>query len=136
MSRFDVWAPDAQRVTVVVDGSEYELHPTDPEAERPTGWWTAEVASAGHGSDYAFRIDGGDPTPDPRSLWQPHGVHAASRVYDQSRYSWHDSGWHGLAFAGSVNFTHRSRKYGSSSAAFAAAFSFALPARTSRAATR
>ena len=46
------------------------------------GWWQVEVAEAGPGTDYAFSIDGGDPLPDPRSAWQPHGVHGASRVFD------------------------------------------------------
>src|ERR1700733_16104763 len=31
--------------------------------------------------------------PDPRSQWQPHGFHGASRVYDQSVFVWRDQGW-------------------------------------------
>ena len=56
------------------------------------GWWTAtENASAG--TDYAFVLDGGPPLPDPRSAWQPHGIHGPSRVVDHSAFSWTDGGW-------------------------------------------
>ncbi len=66
------------------------------------GWWSADVAEAAHGSDYAFVLDGGEPTPDPRSLWQPNGVNAASRVYDHGEHTWKDSHWRGLALPGAV----------------------------------
>ena len=46
-----------------------------------------------HGTDYAFSVDGGPPRPDPRSAWQPHGVHGASRVYDPATFTWSDDGW-------------------------------------------
>ncbi len=32
-----------------------------------SGWWQLEVPEAGHGTDYAYRVDGGEPRPDPRS---------------------------------------------------------------------
>ena len=38
--------------------------------------------------DYAFSLDGGDPRPDPRSAWQPHGVHGPSRTFDPTRVPW------------------------------------------------
>ena len=49
------------------------------------GWWRADVRPSGPGSDYAFLLDD-DPTPlpDPRSRWQPAGVHGPSRVYDDA----------------------------------------------------
>jgi maltooligosyltrehalose trehalohydrolase len=58
------------------------------------GWWSVAVASAGHGSDYAFLLDDDPhPYPDPRSLWQPLGVHAPSRVLDHARFQWSDRQW-------------------------------------------
>jgi maltooligosyltrehalose trehalohydrolase len=57
------------------------------------GWWTLEVPEAVPGGDYAFVLDGGDPRPDPRSLWQPHGVHGPSRVLDVGAFTWDDAGW-------------------------------------------
>ena len=53
------------------------------------GWWTAEA----EGRDYAFAVDGADPLPDPRSPWQPHGVHGPSRVVDHAAFRWTDAGW-------------------------------------------
>ena len=47
---------------------------------RDDGWWEADVPAVGAGGDYAFVLDGGDPLPDPRSPWQPYGVHGPSRV--------------------------------------------------------
>jgi maltooligosyltrehalose trehalohydrolase len=64
---------------------------------QPTGdgWWAAEVAEAGPGTDYAFRVDDGDPLPDPRSQWQPRGVHGPSRLFDASAFRWTDASWPG-----------------------------------------
>ncbi|HEY3895723.1 MAG TPA: malto-oligosyltrehalose trehalohydrolase [Pseudonocardiaceae bacterium] len=94
---FFVWAPQRQRVRIVVDGSAHELAPTTG------GWWGGVVDGAGPGSDYAFLLDEEDTAlPDPRSRWQPHGVHAASRVYDHSVFEWTDQGWTGRALPGSV----------------------------------
>jgi maltooligosyltrehalose trehalohydrolase len=58
------------------------------------GWWSVAVEEAGPGTDYGFVLDD-DPKawPDPRSEWQPHGVHGASRVYDQAAFVWSDEGW-------------------------------------------
>ncbi len=98
MTRFSVWAPQSRELSVVT-GSEAQAHPM---RSRPGGWWSADVPEAGHGSDYAFVIDGAEPVPDPRSLWQPNGVHAASRVYDHNRYAWSDPPWRGLALPGAV----------------------------------
>jgi maltooligosyltrehalose trehalohydrolase len=66
------------------------------------GWWQLDVPEAGHGSDYAYRLDGGSPLPDPRSRWQPRGVHEASRVYDHARFRWTDGAWRGRPLAGGV----------------------------------
>ncbi len=91
-----MWAPLAEEVAVAVGEVR---HGMSPEAG---GWWVAELAEAGHGTDYAFCVDGGDPTPDPRSRWQPKGVHAASRVYDDSRYEWRDHTWRGISLPGAM----------------------------------
>jgi maltooligosyltrehalose trehalohydrolase len=58
---------------------------------------SAEVELAGerleHGTRYAIRLDGGDPLPDPRSPWQPDGVHGWSAWVDHSRFEWSDGAW-------------------------------------------
>ena len=84
MHEFSVWAPWVKRVAVKVGDASYSMSGPD---ER--GWWKAGVENAGPGTDYAFLVED-DPTPypDPRSAWQPHGVHGASRVYDQKAFAW------------------------------------------------
>jgi maltooligosyltrehalose trehalohydrolase len=86
---FSVWAPAASRVEVAVAG---RPHPMSPAARDRPGWWEAEV-TAGHGTDYAFLLDGGEPLPDPRSPWQPYGPAGASRTYDHAAFGWADAGW-------------------------------------------
>ncbi|HEY7334161.1 MAG TPA: malto-oligosyltrehalose trehalohydrolase [Bryobacteraceae bacterium] len=87
MTAFRVWAPDAERLEVRLEGQSFPMAPSED------GWWRAGIATAGHGADYAFHIDGGDALPDPRSPWQPYGVHGASRVVDHARFLWTDAGW-------------------------------------------
>src|SRR4051812_39915130 len=65
MTRFAVWAPTKELMEVVVDGEVIRL------SAHPNGWWSADAPDSGPGSDYLFRIDGGDARPDPRSNFQP-----------------------------------------------------------------
>jgi len=97
VSHFSVWAPAARAVTLVSGSATYDLTPG------VDGWWRADVDALGPGSDYAFRLDD-DPTPlpDPRSRWQPAGVHGPSRVYDDAGFAWTDDGWRGVDLRGSV----------------------------------
>jgi maltooligosyltrehalose trehalohydrolase len=94
---FSVWAPKAERVEVEVAGGPVGMSPLPG---RP-GWWTAE-ADAAAGTDYAFRVDGGEPLPDPRSPRQPHGPGGASRSYDHAAFTWTDGQWRGMPAAGAV----------------------------------
>ncbi|WP_242903202.1 malto-oligosyltrehalose trehalohydrolase [Actinomadura terrae] len=97
--RFEVWAPAAGRVAVAVAGVPHPMSAVDG---RP-GWWSADVPFAGHGTDYGFLLDDAEEVlPDPRSVWQPHGVHDLSRVYDHDRFAWTDHRWHGRPLPGSV----------------------------------
>jgi 1,4-alpha-glucan branching enzyme len=67
------------------------------------GWWTVEVPQADPGTDYGYLIDDAtSPLPDPRSRWQPNGVHEMSRVYDAHAYKWSDRGWTGRDLPGAV----------------------------------
>jgi maltooligosyltrehalose trehalohydrolase len=69
------------------------------------GWWRWEVPADAGGAgaasdhvvlDYAFRLDGAEPVlPDPRSAWQPHGVHGPSRTVDPATFAWSDGQWPG-----------------------------------------
>ena len=94
MSTVRVWAPLPDSVELDTGGRR------TPMTAQGDGWWTGEVG--GHGTDYALVLDGGEPRPDPRSAWQPYGVHGPSRVVDHAAYAWTDSSWRGRPLAGSV----------------------------------
>ena len=94
MTAFAVWAPKPERVEVLLDG---QLHPMSRDGR---GWWRTTVAQ--EGTDYAFVLDGGEPRPDPRSGWQPQGVHGPSRVVDHTAFRWTDDDWRGVPLEGSV----------------------------------
>jgi maltooligosyltrehalose trehalohydrolase len=84
--RLPVWAPAAGRVDAVLDGRELAL------VAQGDGWWAAGE-DVPPGTDYRFRLDGGEPLPDPRSMWQPEGVHGPSRTVDPAEFEWSDAGW-------------------------------------------
>ncbi|WP_067491527.1 malto-oligosyltrehalose trehalohydrolase [Actinomadura hibisca] len=98
MTRFEVWAPETGRAEVAIGDARHALAPVEG---RP-GWWAADVPDAAHGTDYGFVLDGGDVLPDPRSPWQPHGVHGPSRVLDHAAFAWSDHHWRGRPLPGGV----------------------------------
>ena len=88
MHTFRIWAPAVKSAVVKIGDSLTSLHP------EPSGWWSATVNEAGPGTDYQFLLDGDDyAVPDPRSQWQPHGVHGPSRILDHSTFVWTDQKW-------------------------------------------
>jgi maltooligosyltrehalose trehalohydrolase len=70
-----VWAPEASRVEVVVVGNA-----PIPAALEAGGWWHGPTVR--EGDDYLICVDGAPPRPDPRSRWQPAGIHGPSRWID------------------------------------------------------
>lgn len=89
-----VWAPQAGQVEVeLTDGR-------TPMSNDGDGWHSFRALE--HGEDYAFVLDGDGPLPDPRSPWQPHGVHGASRHFDTDRFAFTDTGWPGRDARGAV----------------------------------
>jgi len=99
-----VWAPGASAVVCVshapaaVPGT---LSRTTMLKE-DDGWWAGPTLA--NGTDYAFEIDGNTAVPDPRSPWQPHGVHAFSRAFDAANFDWTDSDWQGRDARGAVTY--------------------------------
>jgi maltooligosyltrehalose trehalohydrolase len=86
MHRFEIWAPLPEKVTVRVKDAALAMHGPDEQ-----GWWHLDVEKAGPGTDYFYLIDGDEKCyPDPRSQWQPHGVHGMSRLYDHTSFVWND----------------------------------------------
>jgi maltooligosyltrehalose trehalohydrolase len=98
MHRFKVWAPFARRVSVEAGGFQYAMEGPDDR-----DWWNCRVENAGPGTDYGFQLDD-DPRsyPDPRSEWQPNGVHGLSRVGDQTTFEWKDAGFQAPPLASAI----------------------------------
>ncbi|MFC5928413.1 malto-oligosyltrehalose trehalohydrolase [Cryobacterium melibiosiphilum] len=98
----EIWAPTASTVELVLVGGSQAM------VRRADGWWEASVDSTDHGAepgaaiDYGFRIDGNGPFPDPRSRWQPQGVHEFSRTFNPAEYAWGDGAWEGRPLAGGI----------------------------------
>jgi maltooligosyltrehalose trehalohydrolase len=97
MTSMRVWAPGAGKVELETGGQ------TLPMKGRANGWWTVE-ADVEHGADYAYRLDGEGPFPDPRSPWQPHGVHGPSRWVDHERFEWSDTRWQAPPLAAAIMY--------------------------------
>lgn len=94
--RFDVWAPNAESMTLVADGVDYPMTRSD------AGWWTPQGTPEGREIRYGYRIDGGEQVfPDPRARRQPDGVHELSQTVDDV-HPWSDDAWTGRQLAGSV----------------------------------
>ncbi|MCX5561563.1 malto-oligosyltrehalose trehalohydrolase [Streptomyces sp. NBC_00038] len=94
--RFEVWAPQADRVTLHCEGATRALE-RDPER---AGWWTGD-AEARDGTRYGFALDDGPVLPDPRSRRQPDGPDGLSAVVDPEQYGWRAE-WAGLPLPGAV----------------------------------
>jgi maltooligosyltrehalose trehalohydrolase len=87
MVRAGVWAPIAESVELAIGMKRV------PMERGPDGWWRTAQAVLSPESDYAFIVDGRGPFPDPRSPWQPQGVHGPSRHLDHSVFAWTDRHW-------------------------------------------
>jgi maltooligosyltrehalose trehalohydrolase len=85
--QLSVWAPLASKVVAEVGTANFDLNPDG------TGWWRLDRDFGAAEIDYKFRIDDRPAFPDPRSPWQPHGVHGPSRTVDHSRFAWTDAGF-------------------------------------------
>jgi maltooligosyltrehalose trehalohydrolase len=97
MHKFEVWAPRADTVKVKLAG---RVHPLECDEQ---AWWRLETEQARPGDDYAFILSDSDiALPDPRSGFQPFGVHGPSRIVDHNAFSWTDQGWQAPPLASAV----------------------------------
>jgi maltooligosyltrehalose trehalohydrolase len=92
-----VWAPAAQRVSVVVqDSATVALNAEDD------GYFAGLVPMSA-GCRYQFQLDEGETLyPDPASRFQPDGPHGASEVIEPAAFAWTDEAWRGLSINGQV----------------------------------
>ncbi len=73
---FSVWAPFAKSVELATADRRMAMQ------RDADGYWRTEIEASGLRDGYGYSIDGGKPLPDPRSRWQPDGVHGNSQVQD------------------------------------------------------
>jgi maltooligosyltrehalose trehalohydrolase len=98
-THFRVWAPDRDRVEVVVNGSQTAL------ASEADGWFGGAVEGVRAGDRYRFRLDGAEGLlPDPASRFQPEGPEGPSEVIDPTTFEWTDAGWPGARLPGQVMY--------------------------------
>ncbi|NLF31016.1 MAG: malto-oligosyltrehalose trehalohydrolase [Planctomycetes bacterium] len=87
MERLTLWAPYCRSVAALIGDA---AHPLEPAGH---GWWAADVPDTVREHGYLFSLDGAAGIPDPRSPWQPWGVHGPSHPLDHGAFLWHDDGW-------------------------------------------
>jgi maltooligosyltrehalose trehalohydrolase len=75
-AEFGVWAPRVGSLAVRTGGRTVPLERED------RGVWRGAVEGAAAGDDYVLVLDGERERPDPRSRFQPYGVHGPSRLVD------------------------------------------------------
>jgi maltooligosyltrehalose trehalohydrolase len=96
MNTLRVWAPKPAKVTLEISNQRLPMRP------EKRGWWSIETELAAPGADYAFVLDDGRPLPDPRSPFQPHGVHGPSRIIDQGSFPWRDMHWNARPLSSAI----------------------------------
>ena len=94
---FAVWAPNAQRVSVVGDFNGWDGRTNPMRRLLGSGVWELFLPGVGEGAHYKFEIR----TPagalllksDPFALFNQHGMQTSSLVYNLDRYQWNDGEW-------------------------------------------
>jgi 1,4-alpha-glucan branching enzyme len=94
---FCVWAPNAQRVSVVGDFNRWDGRVHVMRRLLGSGVWEIFIPGIKEGTHYKFEIKGyhGDVflKSDPFAFYGQHGLQTASIVYDLDRFKWSDEGW-------------------------------------------
>ena len=93
---FRVWAPHARTVELILGDVRMELAPRD------RGFFELAPSPLTDGTDYSLSLDGGPAVPDPRSGFQPDGVHGPSRHVQQSQFVWSDAGFRAVPLVSAV----------------------------------
>jgi maltooligosyltrehalose trehalohydrolase len=90
-TRFRLWAPQAERVMVQIEGEDSP----EPLSRTEGGWHELTTRRAGVGSRYQYVLADGTRVPDPASRFQPQDVQGPSEVIDPRRFRWSDESWRG-----------------------------------------
>ncbi|HEX3599350.1 MAG TPA: 1,4-alpha-glucan branching enzyme, partial [Lacipirellulaceae bacterium] len=94
---FAVWAPNAQRVSVVGDFNNWDGRVNPMRKLLDAGVWELFLPGIKEGAHYKFEIRTQTNAvllkSDPFAFFNQHGKATASLVYDLERYSWNDGEW-------------------------------------------
>jgi 1,4-alpha-glucan branching enzyme len=94
---FAVWAPNAQRVSVVGDFNGWDGRVNPMRKLIGSGAWELFLPAIKQGAHYKFEIRAQTGAlllkSDPFAFFNQHGKSTASLVYDLERYHWNDGGW-------------------------------------------
>jgi 1,4-alpha-glucan branching enzyme len=94
---FAVWAPNAQRVSVVGDFNGWDGRVNPMRKLIGSGVWELFLPGIKQGTHYKFEIRAQTGAlllkSDPFAFFNQHGKSTASLVYDLERYDWNDGGW-------------------------------------------
>jgi len=104
-TRFNLWAPDAKSVALLVAGKPL------PMQAREDGWYSIE-APVGAGTQYRYLIDGELEVPDPASRAQAGDVQQPSVVVDPDGYRWRNPDWRGRPWHETVLYELHVGAYG------------------------
>jgi 1,4-alpha-glucan branching enzyme len=97
-THFAVWAPNAQRVSVVGDFNGWDGRRHAMRRRGSTGVWEIFLPGIGDGAAYKYELLGPDGLPrplkaDPVGFGAEHPPRTASVVRDIAGYGWHDAAW-------------------------------------------
>jgi 1,4-alpha-glucan branching enzyme len=94
---FAVWAPNAQRVSVVGDFNDWDGRVNPMRKLIGSGVWELFLPGIKQGAHYKFEIRTQTGAlllkSDPFAFFNQHGKSTASLVYDLERYTWNDGEW-------------------------------------------
>jgi len=94
---FAVWAPSAQRVSVVGDFNNWDGRVHQMRKLLPSGVWEIFLPGVHEGAHYKFEIRSahGDVflKTDPYAFFAQHGTETGCMVFNLERYQWSDSEW-------------------------------------------
>jgi 1,4-alpha-glucan branching enzyme len=94
---FAVWAPNAQRVSVVSDFNDWDGRVNPMRKLIGSGVWELFLPGIKQGAHYKFELRSQTGVlllkSDPFAFFNQHGKSTASLVYDLERYAWNDGSW-------------------------------------------
>jgi 1,4-alpha-glucan branching enzyme len=94
---FAVWAPNAQRVSVVGDFNGWDGRVNPMRKLLGSGVWELFLPGVGEGAHYKFEIRTQTGAlllkSDPFAFFNQHGIATSSLIYNLDRYKWSDAEW-------------------------------------------